>query len=237
MFSPLLTILAVIAITAYSSSGVFRYSRLDDSVCDTFNSKYVCSPLVKIAISFLGDPDALRVVCGMLRGRCSPEEMPCSEVSAEDLRRISEACGIVTDGGTTSRPSPTEEPEHTTISPPTGTTEDNSIHTTGTPPTGTPEPEEPPHTTLPDPGIPDSDHTTASPPTGTTEDNSIHTTGTPPTPTPETEEPPHTILPDPGIPACTSPPPTTTTRDPNAPPPTQVGYVCGGPIDVTNMPN
>ena len=237
MFRPLLTILAVLALTAHTSPGVFRYSHLRDGVCDTFSAQYKCPAVVKGAIPLLKNPETLPSACYNVRAICILEELSCPEISAEDSKKVAEACFIESGGGTTSRPSPTEEPEYTTASPPTGTTEDNSIHTTGTPPTPTPETEEPVHTTLPDPGIPDSDHTTASPPTGTTDDNSIHTTGTPPTPTPEPEEQPHTILPDPGIPACTSPPPTTTTRDPNAPPPTQEGYVCGGPIDVTNMPN
>ncbi|EFO95318.1 hypothetical protein CRE_09025 [Caenorhabditis remanei] len=230
MFRPLLTILAVIAITAYSSPGVFRYSRLQVSLCDTFNAKYTCPLILKFVFSSLGIREAHPTLCGLVSSRCSPEEIPCAGLPEEDLKSITDACAQVSGGGTTARPSPTEEAEHTTASPPTptpeteepphttlpdpgipdsdhttaspptGTTEDNSIHTTGTPPTPTPEPEEQPHTTLPDPGIPDSDHTTASPPTGTTEDNSIHTTGTPPTPTPEPEELPHTTLASPEVP-------------------------------------
>ena len=56
----------------------------------------------------------------------------------EDLNKVIEECAQVSGDDTTARPSPTEEPEYTTASPPTGTTEDpDSDHTTGTTPTPT----------------------------------------------------------------------------------------------------
>ncbi|KAF1753901.1 hypothetical protein GCK72_020458 [Caenorhabditis remanei] len=158
MFRPLLTILTVLAVTAYSSPGVFRYSHLRDGVCDTFKAKYFCPASVEHVVSFLGYPYMLPILCRDLSSTCTPEELSCPEVSKEDLKRVTEACAQVSGGGTTARPSPTEEAEHTT----------------GTPPTPTPEP---PHTTLPDPGIPDSDHTTGTPPTPTPEpEEQPHTT-------------------------------------------------------------